>query len=249
MGMRPVAEMQFADFVSCAWDHLVTGGGKAALGARGTPRCRSCCGFRRAAGSPAARFHSQNPESSFAHIPGLKCVCPGDARRRQGPPDQRDRGSQPGALLRAQASVPAHQDRGTGRALHDTDRQGARTHREGPRHLGDHVGARWSTRLRRRRSRLDSDGVSVEIIDLRTIMPWDKAAVLASARKTSKVLVLHEDTHTGGFGAEIAGHDRRGRAFRGSRRPGEAASRRPDTPVPFLAAARRRLSSPRSKMS
>jgi 2-oxoisovalerate dehydrogenase E1 component beta subunit len=51
---------------------------------------------------------------------------------------------------------------------------------------------------------LDRDGVSVEVIDLRTVMPWDKDAVLESVRKTSKVLVLHEDTRTGGFGAEIA---------------------------------------------
>ena len=74
MGMRPVAEMQFADFVSCAWDHLVTVAAKQRYRA-GTPipivlRLPSGGGF---SGGP---FHSQNPESSFAHIPGLKVVCP-----------------------------------------------------------------------------------------------------------------------------------------------------------------------------
>src|SRR5438045_8929366 len=74
MGLRPVAEMQFADFVSCAWDHLVTIAAKQRWRV-GTPvpivlRLPSGGGF---SGGP---FHSQNPESSFAHIPGLKCVCP-----------------------------------------------------------------------------------------------------------------------------------------------------------------------------
>src|SRR5438046_7952479 len=74
MGMRPVAEMQFADFVSCAWDHLVTIAAKQRWRA-GTPipivlRLPSGGGF---SGGP---FHSQNPESSFAHIPGLKVICP-----------------------------------------------------------------------------------------------------------------------------------------------------------------------------
>ena len=74
MGMRPVAEMQFADFVSCAWDHLVTVAAKQHYRA-GTPipivlRLPSGGGF---SGGP---FHSQNPESSFAHVPGLKVVCP-----------------------------------------------------------------------------------------------------------------------------------------------------------------------------
>src|SRR5207237_7253885 len=75
IGMRPVAEMQFADFISCGWDHLVTIAAKQRWGA-GTPipitvRLPSGGGF---SGGP---FHSQNPESSFAHIPGLTCVWPG----------------------------------------------------------------------------------------------------------------------------------------------------------------------------
>jgi 2-oxoisovalerate dehydrogenase E1 component beta subunit len=79
--------------------------------------------------------------------------------------------------------------------------------------------------------KLDDDGVSVEIVDLRTVMPWDKAAVLESARKTSKVLVLHEDTRTGGCGAEIAATIAE-EAFEDLDAPVKRIAA-PDTPVPF----------------
>ena len=200
MGLRPVAEMQFADFVSCAWDHLVTVAAKQRYRA-GTPvpivvRLPSGGGF---SGGP---FHSQNPESSFAHIPGLKCVCPATPEDAKGLLDLRDRGPEPRPLLRAQAPLPADQGRGAGGALHGADRQGAHPPR-GRRPVRDHWGAMVYT-ADEAAKQLEADGVSVEIVDLRTVIPWDKEAVLESARKTSKVLVLHEDTRTGGFGAEIA---------------------------------------------
>ena len=78
---------------------------------------------------------------------------------------------------------------------------------------------------------LEADGVSVEIVDLRSVLPWDKEAVLESVRKTSKVLVLHEDTHTGGFGAEIAATIAE-EAFEDLDAPVRRITA-PDSPVPF----------------
>jgi 2-oxoisovalerate dehydrogenase E1 component beta subunit len=80
----------------------------------------------------------------------------------------------------------------------------------------------------------EEDGISTEIIDLRTIMPWDRKAVLESVEKTSKVVVLHEDTHTGGFGGEIAATIAE-EAFEHLDAPVRRIAA-PDTPVPFAPA-------------
>jgi len=200
MGLRPVAEMQFADFVSCAWDHLVTVAAKQHYRA-GTPipivlRLPSGGGF---SGGP---FHSQNPESSFAHIPGLKIVCPSTPEDAKGLLVSAIADPNPVLFFehkhlyrRIKSEVPDER--------YTIPFGEARTHRPGE----DITVVTWGAMVHtaaEAAERLEQEGVSVEVLDLRTLIPWDRAAVLESVRRTSKALVLHEDTRTGGFGAEIA---------------------------------------------
>jgi 2-oxoisovalerate dehydrogenase E1 component beta subunit len=227
MGLRPVAEMQFADFVSCGWDQLVTVAAKQFYRA-GTPvpivvRLPSGGGF---SGGP---FHSQNPETSFAHIPGLKCVCPATPEDAKGLLASAIEDPNPVLYFehkhlyrRIKADVP--EERFT------VPIGKARTHREGE----DISVITWGAMVYTADEAADElakDDVSVEIVDLRSVLPWDKAAVLASARKTSKVLVLHEDTRTGGFGAEIAATIAE-EAFESLDAPVKRIAA-PDAPVPY----------------
>jgi 2-oxoisovalerate dehydrogenase E1 component beta subunit len=225
MGMRPVAEMQFADFISCAWDQLVTVAAKQRWRA-GTAvpivvRLPSGGGF---SGGP---FHSQNPESSFAHIPGLKCICPATPEDAKGLLISAIEDPNPCLYFehkhlyrRIKAEVPEER--------YTVPIGKARTHQEGE----DVTVVTWGAMVyTAEEAAKQLDDTSAEIIDLRTVMPWDKAAVLDSVRKTSKVLVLHEDTRTGGFGAEIAATIAED-AFEDLDAPVKRIAA-PDTPVPF----------------
>jgi len=228
VGMRPVAEMQFSDFVSVAWDQLVTVAAKQHYRA-GTPvpmvvRCPSGGGF---SGGP---FHSQNPESSFAHIPGLKIVCPST------PTDAK------GLLATAVADpnpVLYFEHKFLYRRVKEEVPDGrytipfgqARVHREGNDLTVVTWGAMVHTAAEAAELVAREDGLEAEILDLRTIIPWDRHAVLESVRRTSKALVLHEDTRTGGFGAEIAATLAE-EAFEDLDAPVKRIAA-PDTPVPF----------------
>jgi 2-oxoisovalerate dehydrogenase E1 component beta subunit len=227
MGLRPVAEMQFADFISCAWDHLVTVAAKQFFRGR-TPvpivvRLPSGGGF---SGGP---FHSQNPESSFAHIPGLKLVTPATPADAKGLLASAIEDPNPvlyfehkhlyrrikGDVSDERYTVPFGQ---------------ARVHREGD----DAVVVTWGAMVYTATEAADElakDGFETEVLDLRTIIPWDRERVLESVRRTSKVLVLHEDTRTGGFGAEIAATIAE-QAFEHLDAP-VIRMAAPDTPVPF----------------
>ena len=227
MGMRPVAEMQFADFISCAWDQLVTVAAKQRYRA-GTPvpivvRLPSGGGF---SGGP---FHSQNPESSFAHIAGLKVVCPATPEDAKGllitaieDPNPVLYFEHKHLYRRLKAEVPEER--------YTISFGKARVHREGD----DLTVVTWGAMVHTAddaAKELEGDGVSVEILDLRTLIPWDKQAVLQSVSKTSKALVLHEDTQTGGFGGEIAATIAE-EAFEELDAPIKRIAA-PDTPVPF----------------
>jgi 2-oxoisovalerate dehydrogenase E1 component beta subunit len=227
MGMRPVAEMQFSDFVSCAWDHLVTVAAKQRY-RTGTPipivlRLPSGGGF---SGGP---FHSQNPESSFAHIPGLKVVCPATPEDAKGLLATSIEDPNPVLYFehkhlyrRIKGEVP--DDRYT------TPFGKARIHREGE----DVTVITWGAMVYtadEAAARLADEGVSVEVLDLRTLIPWDREAVLESVARCSKALVLHEDTKTGGFGGEIAATIAE-EAFEQLDAPVRRVAA-PDAPVPF----------------
>jgi 2-oxoisovalerate dehydrogenase E1 component beta subunit len=228
MGMRPVAEMQFADFVSCAWDHLTTVAAKQHYRV-GTAipivvRLPSGGGF---SGGP---FHSQNPESSFAHIAGLKIVCPAT------PADAK------GLLLSAIEDpnpVLYFEHKHLYRRIKDEvpDERytvpfgQARVHKEGEDMTVVTWGAMVYTAEEAAKQLESEHGLSVEILDLRTLIPWDKQSVLRSVEKTSKALVLHEDTRTGGFGAEIAATILE-EGFETLDAPVKRIAA-PDTPVPF----------------
>jgi 2-oxoisovalerate dehydrogenase E1 component beta subunit len=227
MGLRPVAEMQFADFISCAWDHLVTVAAKQFFRGR-TPvpivvRLPSGGGF---SGGP---FHSQNPESSFAHIPGLKIVAPATPEDAKGLLASAIEDPNPVLYFehkhlyrRIKADVPEER--------YTTPFGQARVHRDGD----DAVVVTWGAMVHtaaEAAEQLAADGVEVEILDLRTIIPWDREKVLDSVRRTSKVLVFHEDTRTGGFGAEIAATIAE-EAFEHLDAPVMRLAA-PDTPVPF----------------
>jgi 2-oxoisovalerate dehydrogenase E1 component beta subunit len=220
--------MQFADFVSCGWDHLTTVAAKQYYRS-GTPipivvRLPSGGGF---SGGP---FHSQNPESSFAHIPGLKVVCPSTPTDTKGLLVSAIEDPNPvlffehkhlyrrikGEVADERYTVPFGE---------------ARVHREGEDITVITWGAMVYTADEAARKLAQEDDVSVEILDMRTLIPWDRARVLESVRRCSKVLVLHEDTRTGGFGGEIAATIAE-EAFEHLDAPVRRIAA-PDAPVPF----------------
>src|SRR5215210_6158211 len=196
-GLRPITEMQFSDFVSCGFDQLVNVAGKMyyrqGLSVNITVRLPSGGGF---SGGP---FHSQNPEGWFMHAPGLKVVAPSTADDAKGLLIGAVHDPNPVVYMehkhlyrRVKGEVPA--------GTYETPFT-ARLAREGTDLTVIAYGAMVHTALE---ATEDLDGASVEVLDLRSLVPLDEEAILESVRKTSKVVIVDEANATCAAGAQVA---------------------------------------------
>jgi len=199
-GFMPMVEMQFGDFISCGFNQIVNNLAKNHYRwGQGVPLViRVPVG----GGTGAGPFHSQNPEAWFTHVAGLKVVAPATPRDAKG------------LLLAAFEDgnpVLYLEHKFLYRSTKGPVPQGYWTEPIGPARLARTgsdltvvtwgVGVAWALEAA---DSLAGEGTSLEVVDLRTLLPWDTETVLASVRKTSRALVLHEAPQTGGFGGEVA---------------------------------------------
>ena len=201
MGLRPIAEMQFMDFVACAYDmltnYVATARYRAGLSTPIVVRGPSG-GYVR--GGP---FHSQNPEAGFFHTPGLKLVCPATARDAKGLIKAAIRDDDPVLYFEHKFLYRRIKEDLSESEEILTPIGKARIAREGT----DLSIVTWSAMVWKALDAAEQiereDGASIEVLDLRTLLPMDDEAITATVRKTNKLLIVHEDTRTGGVAGEI----------------------------------------------
>ncbi len=223
-GLRPVCEMQFADFISCGFDQLVNVAAKMhyrqGIAVPMVVRLPSGGGF---SGGP---FHSQNPEAWFLQTPGLKVVAPATAADAKGLLVSAIRDPNPvcfmehkGLYRHVRGEVPEGE--------HTVPIGEARVAREGEEMSVIAYGSSVHLALQA----AEELGESIEVLDLRTLCPLDREAILSSARKTGKVLVAHEATRSCAVGAEVAAIIAE-EAFEDLDAPVRRLTA-PDVPIPF----------------
>jgi pyruvate/2-oxoglutarate/acetoin dehydrogenase E1 component len=201
-GYRPVAEMQFADFISCAFDQIVNQAATLRYRYGGRASVPIVIRAPSGGGVSGGLYHSQNPEAWFVHRPGLKVVAPSTAFDAKGLLKAAIRDPNPVVYFehkylyrRAKGAVPEGDE--------IVPIGVAATRREGDDITLLTYGAMVTPSLEAADA-LSKEDVEVEVIDLRTLLPFDTQAILASVEKTSRALIVHEDVKTLGLGAELS---------------------------------------------
>src|SRR6185312_15781156 len=199
-GMRPIAEFQFMDFISCAFNQITNLLAKAHFrwGAPVPVVLRGPSG----GGVHGGPFHSQNPETYFAHVPGLKVICPASAYDARGLIKSAIRDNNPVLFFehkylyrRIKEELPAEE--------YTVPIGKARVVREGSDVSVITYAAMVYVALEAA-DILAKEGIELEVVDLRTVLPLDRDAIRSTVEKTNRVIVLHEDTKTGGIAGEVA---------------------------------------------
>ncbi|HEX6542873.1 MAG TPA: alpha-ketoacid dehydrogenase subunit beta [Ktedonobacterales bacterium] len=228
-GMRPVAEIQFSDFMALTMDQLVNQAAKIRYMFGGKAMVPLVLRAPLGSGTGAAAQHSQSQEAWFAHVPGLKVVLPATPADAKGLLISAIRDDNPVVFLehkllyRYKGAVPQRE--------YTIPLGKAEVKREGT----DLSIIAWSIMVPRALAaaeRLAREGIEVEIVDPRTLRPFDEETILASVRKTGHVLIVHEAVQMGGFGGEVAARIAASEAFNYL----DAPIRRlagADTPIPY----------------
>ncbi|HUY26089.1 MAG TPA: alpha-ketoacid dehydrogenase subunit beta [Candidatus Binataceae bacterium] len=203
LGMRPVLEMQFADFISCAFDQIVNMAATTRYRHGGQVQCPLVVRAPSGAGIHGALFHSQNPEAWFTRVPGLKVVAPATVYDAKGLLKAAIRDNNPVIYFEHKRLYRSIKE-----DLPDADFTVPLGVAEVRKPGGDlsliTYGGTLGQSLDAAKIVEKEDGLAVEVLDLRTLLPLDREAILATARKTGKVLIVHEDRLTGGIGGEVA---------------------------------------------
>jgi 2-oxoisovalerate dehydrogenase E1 component beta subunit len=200
-GMRPILEMQFIDFIACGFDQIVNMAATLRYRHGGQTACpiviRGPCG----AGVHGGLYHSQNPEAWFFHVPGLKIVAPSTAYDAKGLLKAAVRDDDPVIylehkflyrrikedLLEGETIVPI------GKAALRKEGRDITVITYGP---PMHAAVKAAKDM--------ASEIDIEVIDLRTLLPYDWKTIRESVKKTGKALIIHEARRTGGIGGEIA---------------------------------------------
>jgi 2-oxoisovalerate dehydrogenase E1 component beta subunit len=202
-GIIPIAEIQFADFSHPAFDQIVSEAARLHYRSNGTWSCPIVVRTPYGSGIHGGPYHSQSIEAFYAHVPGLKVICVASPYDAKGLLKSAIRDPNPVIFLEHKKAYRAFRQE-----IPDEDYAipigQAETKREGSDITLITYGMMTHHSLKAADTVGQEQGTSVEVIDLRTVSPWDKERVLESVKKTGKALIVYEDNITGGFGAEVA---------------------------------------------
>ena len=202
-GIIPIAEIQFADFSHPALDQIVSEAARLHYRSNGTWNCPIVVRTPYGAGIHGGPYHSQSIEAFYAHVPGLKVVCVATPYDAKGLLKSAIRDPNPVVFLEHKKAYRLYRQE-----VPDEEYTipigAAEVKRPGKEMTLITYGMMLHHSLAAAETVAKEDGLSVEVIDLRTVKPLDKETVLESVKKTGKALIVYEDNLTGGFGAEVA---------------------------------------------